>query len=179
MTQRKTATNKEEKYVTDSFVDGLWDVYESELNRARNFDIKQQDAYLSALKEATKFSKEFRNTLKSLYTEASKVNTAMATEFVNNATGNVDQSSKDSQKQILDLATQLEKLALTPYQASLDLIDRVEEKMIENSEAYFDHVRQSRKVMVPHTDEYLKLVKENHKKFTHLFENSFRAFVNS
>jgi hypothetical protein len=181
MSQKKNEQNAKE-YVSDSFVDTIWDQYEDTLQRSRKLRENRYEAYEKAFEEAVHFNSEFRNAVKSFYGETKKVNEQLMNTFQqsNYKEGHSEEPIEGIQtlrNQWQDVANRWEKIMLTPVRTSLDIAERFEKRAVENSQSYLQELQKRQKERSSTADQYIKLARTTQQRYLRRFEDSIKVLT--
>jgi hypothetical protein len=182
MTQKKNEQKKneqkEQEYLSDSIVNTIWNQYEGALQRSRKLRENRYEAYIKALQESTKFSSEYRNTLKTFYEETKKTNADVINQIQpKNSEEKFLQKRQELRDQWKNVGNQWESLFLTPIKSSFDVAEKLEKRAIENSKTYLENLQKSSKERSAASDEYIKLARDTHQKFVRRVEDSVKVLV--
>lgn len=184
MSQKKNEPNAKD-YVSDSFVNTIWDQYEDALQRSRKLRENRYEAYVKALEETTKFNSEFRKAFKSFYGETKKANAELMDSLKRNnsveapAEEKLAEESQVLRNQWQDVANRWEKIMLTPIRSSFDIAERFEKRAVENSQSYLRDIQKRSKERSSASDEYIKLARTTQQRFVRRVEDSFKVLVGS
>ncbi|HZG73813.1 MAG TPA: hypothetical protein VEY51_19935 [Chondromyces sp.] len=177
MSQKKNEQNVK-GYVSESFVNTLWDQYEDAIERSRKFQEERTEVYKRTLDETLKFNSEFRHTFLSFYEESTQANTNVLNSFRWNK---ADEETESNQQAFLnqwqEVVGRWERLLLTPGRTSIELMERFEKRAVENTKSYLDTLQKSQKERSAASDEYIKLARTTHQKFVRRLEDSFKVLV--
>lgn len=175
MSQKKTEKNEQE-YISDSFVNTLWDQYEDAIQRSRKLREEGSEAYIKALQETSSFNSDFRNAFFSFYEQTKKANTEVLNQLQQKKTG---EEGSALQHQVQDIASRFENLMLTPVKSSLNILERVEKRTVENTQAYLKYQQKLSEERSTSTDKYIKLASGAHQQLVRRVEDSLRVLVSA
>lgn len=171
----------ETSYVTDSFIDIFWGQFEAAVSRTRELREQQQELYLKAIKETTKFNGVYRNTLKGLFEQVTTINSDLRKGIfqynVINGNESTEVMTESLKSQVSEVASKLEELYLTPINSAFDLIESTEKRFEQNSEAFIESTNEALNALESVTDNYLKQARETHENIAHRLEDSVRGLV--
>ncbi|MEH7082507.1 hypothetical protein V7139_07190 [Neobacillus drentensis] len=177
----KVEKQNETSYVTDSFMDIFWGQFETAVSRTRELREQQQELYLKAIKETTKFNGVYRNTLKGLFEQVTTINSDLRKGIFqyNVIKGNesTEVMTESLKSQVSEVASKLEELYLTPINSAFDLIESTEKRFEQNSEAFIESTNEALNAWESVTDNYLKQARETHENIAHRLEDSVRGLV--
>ncbi|WP_144552287.1 hypothetical protein [Bacillus sp. X1(2014)] len=177
----KVEKQNETNYVTDSFINIFWGQFEAAVSRTRELREQQQELYLNAIKETTKFNGVYRNTLKGLFEQVTTINSDLRKGIFqyNVIKGNesTEVMTESLNSQVSEVASKLEELYLTPINSAFDLIESTEKRFEQNSEAFIESTNEALNAWESVTDNYLKQARETHENIAHRLEDSVRGLV--
>lgn len=177
----KVEKQNETSYVTDSFIDIFWGQFEAAVSRTRELREQQQELYLKAIKETTKFNGVYRNTLKGLFEQVTTINSDLRKGIFqyNVIKGNesTEVMTESLKSQVSEAASKLEELYLTPINSAFDLIESTEKRFEQNSEAFIESTNEALHAWESVTDNYLKQARKTHENIAHRLEDSVRGLV--
>ncbi|MEH6995393.1 hypothetical protein V7075_22315 [Neobacillus drentensis] len=177
----KVEQQEETSYVTDPFIETLWDQFESAVSRTRELREQRQELYLKAVKETTRFNGVYRTTLKGLFEQATKVNGDLRIGLFQNNIFKTNESAHEVteslKSQVSEAATKLEELYLTPINSAFDLMERTEKLFEQNSESFIEYTNKAWNAWEAVTDNYLQQARKTHQNIAHRLEDSVRVLV--
>ncbi|MDR7235469.1 hypothetical protein [Neobacillus drentensis] len=178
---QKVEQQTETNYVSDPFIETLWDQFEGAVSRTRELREQSQELYLNAIKETTKFNGVYRKTLKGLFEQTTKLNGDFRNGLfqsnilkTNESTQEVTESLKT---QVSEAASKVEDLYLTPINSAFDLIKKTEELFEQNSGAFIKYTNEARNAWDAVFDNYFKQARKTHQNIAHQLEDSVRVLV--
>jgi ribosome-associated translation inhibitor RaiA len=177
----KVEGQNEPSYVTDSFIETFWDQFEGAVSRTRDYSEQRQELYLQAIKETTKFNGIYLKTLKGLFEQTTKLNGELRKGLFQNNIFNTNESTHEVteslKSHVIEGASKLEELYLTPINSGFDLIERTEKLFEQNSEAFLEYTNEALNAWEAVTDNYLKQARKTHQNIAHRLEDSLRVLV--
>ncbi|WP_077210994.1 hypothetical protein [Bacillus dakarensis] len=175
MTQKN---EKDQEYVSDSFVNTLLEQYEAAQIRARKLGESRKEAYIKALQETTNFSSEYRKAILSFYDQAKQANRDVFSQYQNRNTAEpISEEKQAFRTQLRDVTSRWENLMLTPLRSSFNIMERLEKTAVENSQAYLDYQQKQRAELSETTNEYMKYTLEAQRKILRRVEDSYKVLV--
>jgi len=178
---QKVEQQKETNYVSDPYIETLWDQFEGAVSRTRELREQGKELYLNAIKETTKFSGVYRNTLEGLFEQTTKLNGDFRNGFFQNNILKTNESTQEVTEslnsQVSEAASKLEELYLTPINSAFDLFERTEKLFEQNSEAFIEYTNEALNAWEAVTDNYLKQARKTHQNIAHQLEDSVRVLV--
>ncbi|MCM2534304.1 hypothetical protein NDK43_20545 [Neobacillus pocheonensis] len=179
MTQKKNELNGKE-YVSTSIINTLWNQYEDAVARSSKISENQYKACIKTIEESTKFTAEWRNTLKSFYGITEKANIMQMNFHKQKITEENEKEHNHSlQNQIHDIANRWINIILTPIKSSFDNMELFEKRFVENSKIYLENLNQRRKERSAALDEFHLQLREKHEKFVFRIEDSIKVLAGS
>ena len=171
----------ETSYASESFIETFWDQFEGAISRNREFRAQGQDLFLKAVKETTKFNGVYRNTLKGLFEQTTKINRDLRNGLVQNSLVKTNESIQELTEsfngQVNEVANKLEELYLTPIHTSFDLMEKSEQLVEQNSESFIESTNEAWNAWESITDNYLKQTRNIHQNIAQRFEDSLRILI--
>ncbi|MED4229435.1 hypothetical protein, partial [Neobacillus cucumis] len=150
-------------------------------SRNREYRAQGQELFLKAIKETTKFNEVYRNTLKGLFEDATKINSDLRKGLfqISNINSNefTQEVTESLQGQVSEVANKLEELSLTPINTAFDLMEKSEKLVEQNSESFIGYTNEAWNAWEAITDNYLKQTREIHQNIAQRFEDSFGKLV--
>jgi hypothetical protein len=178
---QKVEQQKETNYVSDPFIDTLWDQFEGAVSRTRELREQSKELYLNAIKETTKFNGVYRKTFMGLFEQATKLNGDFRNGLFQNNIFKTNESAlevtESLNSQVSEAASKLEELYLTPINSAFDLIKKTEELFEQNSGAFIDYTNEARNAWEAVFDNYVKQARKTHQSIAHQLEDSVRVLV--
>ncbi|WP_180954488.1 hypothetical protein [Bacillus sp. V5-8f] len=183
MSQKKNEQGSKE-YVSDSFVNTIWNQYEDALQRSRKLRENRYEAYVKALEETAKFNSEVRKAVSSFYGETKKANEELINSFQRNqseevAIQGIGEKREALRNQWKDVASRWEKIMLTPFKTSFDIVERMEKRVIDNSQSYLQDLKKRSQERSTAADEYIRLARTTQQRYVRRIEDSFKVLVGS
>ncbi|MBM7652200.1 hypothetical protein [Neobacillus cucumis] len=171
----------ETSYVSESLIETFWDQFEGAISCNREYRAQGQELFLNSIKQTTKFNEVYRNTLKGLFEDATKINSDLRKSLFqitdinsNEYTQEVTESLKG---QVSEVANKLEELSLTPINTAFDLMEKSEKLVEQNSESFIRYTNEAWNAGEAITDNYLKQTREIHQNIAQRFEDSIGKLV--
>jgi len=171
----KMIPSVEESRIGSSFVDTFWDQYEISSERALKLRENREDAFLNAVKEAIKFNKQYRKSIAKLYDQSKKTNKKMVSELMDQFGSEKEElieeinmeevqtgDREELKKQLKEISSQLEKLALTPIKSVFQIVDQLEDNFEKNTESNIEFNRDRRNAWLQVRKEYVNLARNTH-----------------
>lgn len=176
----------EESIAEVSFVNTFWEQYELSQERARKLRESREDAYLNSVKEVIKFNKQYRKSVAKLYDQARKTNKEMVSEVAQQVNIRKEDAKAEAvpnndreelKKQLREVSSQLETLALTPVKTFFQFVEQMEDNFVKNTEAGIGYARERRNAWLQVRKEYVKLARNTHLDLVERGKNSFKELV--
>ncbi|MBS4212071.1 MULTISPECIES: hypothetical protein [Neobacillus] len=178
----------EESIAEVSFVNTFWEQYELSQERARKLRESREDAYLNSVKEVIKFNKQYRKSVAKLYDQARKTNKEMVSEVAQQVNFRKEDAKDEAvpnndreelKKQLSEVSSQLEILALTPVKTFFQFVEQMEDNFVKNTEAGIGFARERRNAWLQVRKEYVKLARNTHLDLVERGKNSLKELVKS
>jgi len=172
---------EETSYASESFIETFWDQFEGAISLNREFRAQGQEFFLKAIKETTKFNGVYRNTLKGLFEDATKINSDLRKSLFQNSIVKTNESIQEVTEsfngQVSEVANKLEEFYLTPINTAFDLMERSEKLIEQNSESFIESTNEARNAWEAITDNYLKQTRNIHQNIAQRVEDSLRILI--
>lgn len=160
--------NNEEQYTSDSFIDKVWNQYESAIHRGRKQRAKRQELYLKTLQESLKMAGKNQKAIQGIYEDTLKRNR----EYRKGLTNVFNLQNRTEQSGLND---GVEKVTDHSLQSVSTIYNQYGKRIQERTETYLEFVNKRREAWDQITDDYLKNSLSYQKKIAKRIEDNVRS----